>query len=115
AVGAAATGLVVFVFALFAPVLAPGAPHAAKNVAAAANKTSRVIFFITILLRYCSISKGEFNLPLSGVIIWFFSAQSPRPLRLRGEKRSANTITAETQRSQRGCREIQIRRRPTIA
>jgi len=31
-VGAAATGLVVFVFALFAPVLASGPPHAAKNV-----------------------------------------------------------------------------------
>jgi len=39
------------VFALFAPVLAAGAPHAAKNVDAAANKINRVILFITILLR----------------------------------------------------------------
>src|SRR5438552_1510297 len=52
AVGAAATGLVVFVFALFAPVLAAGAPHAAKNFDAAANKINRSVFFITILLRY---------------------------------------------------------------
>jgi hypothetical protein len=51
-----------FVFALFAPVLAGGAPHAAKNVDAAANKIDSVIFFITILLRHYSISKAEFNL-----------------------------------------------------
>jgi hypothetical protein len=49
-----------FVFA-FAPVLAAGAPHAAKNVDAAANKIKRAIFFITILLRYYSISKGGFK------------------------------------------------------
>ena len=50
-VGAAATGLVVFVFVLFAPVLAAGAPHDAKNVDAAAYRINRVIFFIAILLR----------------------------------------------------------------
>jgi hypothetical protein len=54
-----ATGLVVFVFALFAPVLAAGAPHAAKNVDAAANKINRSVFFITILPRYYSIQKTK--------------------------------------------------------
>jgi hypothetical protein len=50
------------VFALFAPVLAAGSPHAAKNVDAAAARINRVIFFITILPRYDSISKGESSL-----------------------------------------------------
>jgi hypothetical protein len=56
-VGAAATGLVVFVFALFAPVLTGGAPHAAKNVADAANKINQSVFFIRILPGHYSISK----------------------------------------------------------
>jgi hypothetical protein len=66
-VGAAATGLVVFVFALIAPVLAAGPAHAAKNVDAAANKINGVIFFITNLPRRYSISKGEFNLQVEQV------------------------------------------------
>jgi len=55
------------VFALFAPVLAAGAPQAAKNVDAAANKINRSVFFITILLRYYSISKGEFKFEVQQV------------------------------------------------
>jgi len=59
--------LVVFVLALVAPVLAVGAPHAAKNVDVAANKINRSVFFITILPRSYSISKGGFKLQVQQV------------------------------------------------
>jgi hypothetical protein len=47
-VGAAAEGLVVLVFALFAPVLVGGPPHAGKNIDAT-DRMKRVIFFTTNL------------------------------------------------------------------
>src|SRR2546422_967982 len=43
---------------------------------------------------------------VGSVLIWLFSAQSPRPLRLWG-KQTLNTFTAETPSTQRRRREFQ--------
>jgi hypothetical protein len=60
-VGAAATGLVVFVFALTAPVLAGGVPHATKNIDAPANTNKPKRIFHNNSPKALLDLKGEVN------------------------------------------------------